>query len=205
LLGALAAALMAAGCASVRSSSARGGSGRALVVLLPDADTGVAGRARATNPSGSVDLDAAGDSVLVIANRQPGLVTTMSDREVDRVFGRALAAMPPPLRHFTLYFKFDSNELTDESRAQLPEVVREVRGRTAPDVAIIGHTDSVGTPSANFQLALRRSVAVSGLLIASGLDPALVETRSHGEADPLIRTPNETAEPRNRRVEITVR
>jgi outer membrane protein OmpA-like peptidoglycan-associated protein len=43
------------------------------------------------------------------------------------------------------------------------------------------------------------------LLVAAGLDPSLVDVTSHGEADPLVPTPDERLEPRNRRVEITVR
>jgi outer membrane protein OmpA-like peptidoglycan-associated protein len=179
--------------------------GQALVVLLPDADSGLTGRASLTNESGAVELKATRDSALARSNRRPGPVKTLSDVEVLRIFGGALAALPQPLRHFTLFFRFDSDELTDESRAQLAEVVSAVQGRIAPEVAIAGHTDTVGTPTANYQLGMRRSTAVRNLLVAAGLDPTLVELRSHGEADPLIRTPNDTAEPRNRRVDISVR
>ena len=43
------------------------------------------------------------------------------------------------------------------------------------------------------------------LLVAAGLDAALVEVASHGESNPLVPTPDNTAEARNRRVEVTVR
>ena len=43
------------------------------------------------------------------------------------------------------------------------------------------------------------------LLVAAGLDATSVEVTSHGEAVLLVRTPDETYEPRNRRVEITIR
>jgi outer membrane protein OmpA-like peptidoglycan-associated protein len=33
----------------------------------------------------------------------------------------------------------------------------------------------------------------------------MIEVASHGEADLLVHTPDETPEPRNRRVDITVR
>ena len=38
-----------------------------------------------------------------------------------------------------------------------------------------------------------------------GLDASLMVVTSHGEADLLVPTPDETPEPRNRRVEIAVR
>ena len=46
---------------------------------------------------------------------------------------------------------------------------------------------------------------VRTLLIDAGLDQAAIEVTSHGEAALLVTTPDETYEPRNRRVEITIR
>jgi outer membrane protein OmpA-like peptidoglycan-associated protein len=46
---------------------------------------------------------------------------------------------------------------------------------------------------------------VRNLLTAAGLDASSIEVSSLGEADPLVRTPDDTPEPRNRRVEIGVR
>ena len=188
-----------------RETGGAGGAGSSLVVLLPDADTGLTGRANVTNPFGSVDLVAKYDTTSATRNRRLAPVSTLSEADVKRIFGDALSALPPPLQHFTLFFRFESDELTDESRGLLPEVVKVVRERAAPDVAIVGHTDTAGSSSANVQLGLKRSTAVRTLLVAAGLDPSLIEVTSHGEADLLIQTADETAEPRNRRVEISVR
>ena len=54
-------------------------------------------------------------------------------------------------------------------------------------------------------LGLIRANTVRGLLVQVGLDPSTIEVRSHGESDLLVKTPDETPEPRNRRVEISVR
>ena len=43
------------------------------------------------------------------------------------------------------------------------------------------------------------------LLVEAGLDVTLIAVTSAGEGELLIRTPDETPEPRNRRVEIAVR
>jgi outer membrane protein OmpA-like peptidoglycan-associated protein len=43
------------------------------------------------------------------------------------------------------------------------------------------------------------------LLVAAGLDETAIVVVSHGEAQLLIPTPDNTYEPRNRRVLITVR
>ena len=42
-------------------------------------------------------------------------------------------------------------------------------------------------------------------MLKVGLDAKLIEIESHGERDLLRKTPDNTAEPRNRRVEITIR
>lgn len=179
--------------------------GYALIALLPDGDTGATGRASVWNRSGSADLDDERDAVAVTASRPPGRTQTLSEEAVERLFGQALAALPPEPRRFTLYFKFESDELTEESSALVPSVLNAVKQRSDPEVSVVGHTDTMGTPAANVALGLKRAAFVRGLLAEAGLDTATVEVISHGEAALLIRTPDETPEPRNRRVEIAVR
>jgi outer membrane protein OmpA-like peptidoglycan-associated protein len=204
ILATLAAALATA-CGPKQVVPAPGPTGRALVVLLQDSDTRTTGRASVSNASGSADLAAARDSTVATANTRPTPVTKMSDAEVQRVFGAALAALPPPARHFTLYFRFESLELTDESRALVPEILSTVKQRADPEVAVVGHTDTMGAARTNVALGLKRAATVRDFLVAAGLDPSTVDLTSHGEGNLLIRTPDETPEPRNRRVEISVR
>jgi len=178
--------------------------GQTLVVLLPEED-GKVGRASVSNPSGTADLGAARDSTTASVNQPPAPVTVLSEAEVQRLFGAALAALPPPPQRFTLFFRFDSDELTDESRALVPEIVQAVRSRPVPDVLVIGHTDTTGTSASNFELGLKRASTVGNLLVDAGLDTAFIELISHGEEELLVPTADEVAEPRNRRVEIAVR
>jgi outer membrane protein OmpA-like peptidoglycan-associated protein len=176
-----------------------------LVVLLPDRESAETGRAVVSNAGASAELDAARESTLVAINRAPSGVTVMSEAEVARLFGDLLSALPPPPQHFTLLFRFQSDELTDESRALVPDVLRAVRGRPVPEVVVVGHTDTTGSPASNFDLGLKRATMVRALLVEAGLDPASVEVASHGEAELLVQTGDDTYEPRNRRVEITIR
>jgi outer membrane protein OmpA-like peptidoglycan-associated protein len=195
--------LAACGAKPVATTPAR--PAQALVALLPDADTGKTGRALVTSAEGTADLSAERDSTLATANRAPGPVATLSQTEIDRLFGDALAALPPPPGHFTLYFLFESDELTDESRALVQEILNAVKARSAPEVAIVGHTDTMGAPTKNVELGFKRAMMVRALLIEAGLDASLIEVTSHGEGDLLVRTADETPEPRNRRVEISVK
>jgi outer membrane protein OmpA-like peptidoglycan-associated protein len=204
ILAVLAAALGAA-CGNKHVASAPPETARTVVVLLPDPDTGVTGKAFVTNNSGTTDLAATRDSSTATPSKAPSAVTTMSEEEVQRLFGDALSALPPAAVHFTLYFKFESDELTDESRALLPKVLDTVKTRAIPEVLVVGHTDTMGQPKANIDLGMTRANMVRNMLVQVGLDSLTIEVRSHGESDLLVKTPDETPEPRNRRVEISVR
>jgi outer membrane protein OmpA-like peptidoglycan-associated protein len=130
---------------------------------------------------------------------------TLSDDEVTRLFGAALAALPPAPKHFTLQFKFESDTLTDASAALVPEILAAVKVLAVPEVMIVGHTDTMGDRKSNVALGLKRAMAMRAILVRAGLLPSLVDVTSHGESDLLVKTRDNTPEPRNRRVEITVR
>jgi outer membrane protein OmpA-like peptidoglycan-associated protein len=206
LLLALAALMVTAACGSKRVAVARPAPPNpTLVVLLPDPETRVTGRARVSNEFGSTDLAAPRAGSLATATAAPGPVRTVSGDEVTRVFGAALAALPPAPRHFTLQFKFESDALTDASAALIPEILAAVRAIPVPEVAVIGHTDTMGDAKANVALGLKRAMTVRNILVQAGLAASTVDVSSHGEADLLVKTRDNTPEPRNRRVEITVR
>jgi outer membrane protein OmpA-like peptidoglycan-associated protein len=178
--------------------------GQSLTVLLPDADTSATGAAGVSNAHGSVDLAEARDAARATASQAPVLVK-LSEDEVRTIFGEALSALPAPPRQFTLFFRFESDELTDQSKALIPEVLAAVRAHAVQDVVVIGHTDTMGTQQANYALGLKRAMMVKNFLVDAGLDAATIDATSVGELDPLIKTPDDTPEPRNRRVDIAVR
>ena len=70
----------------------------------------------------------------VTSTAAPTSPAILSEDEVEELFGFVLEGLPPPPVHFTLYFKFESEELTDESRRMLTDVLQEVKGRPVPDV-----------------------------------------------------------------------
>jgi outer membrane protein OmpA-like peptidoglycan-associated protein len=202
-------AVFTAACASTKTAQApetpKPRAGQDLVVLLGDPSTGVAGRASVSNPHGRVELDQARERTLVGDGAAPTEPVVLSERDAERLFGEVLESLPPEPRHFTLYFRFESEELTDESRQLVQEVVREVKTRPVPDVVAVGHTDTTGAARGNVQLGLRRANAVRTILVDAGLSRSAVSVTSHGEAELLVQTADGVSEPRNRRVEITVR
>jgi outer membrane protein OmpA-like peptidoglycan-associated protein len=200
---AIAAVSMTAACAAKRISVPIR-QGESLAVLLPDSDTRTAGEARVSNPFGSVDLSDERDAALATASRRP-VLGTLSQADIDRIFGDALSALPPAPQRFTLYFRFESDELTDESKALIPNILAAVKKHVVQDVVVIGHTDTMGTQQANYALGLKRAMVVRNFLVDAGLEGSTIDVTSVGELDLLVKTRDETPEPRNRRVDIAVR
>jgi peptidoglycan-associated lipoprotein len=202
VLVAIATAGATAACSSLHLS--RRHHPESVVVLLRD-ETGSVGKASVANKKGDVMLDEEREATRVNGHQPPSKPSPMNEAEVRAMFGAALSAMPGGPLRFTLNFKFESDELTDEARAIVPQIVKLVAQRPVPDVVVVGHTDTMGTPAANYELGMKRAMTVRALLVDAGLDPALIEASSLGETDLLVKTPDDTPEPRNRRVDITVR
>lgn len=175
-----------------------------LVVLLPDPETGVVGQATVRGEGGAVDLATAGEGTRVRATGTPSKPAAIPKSELDRIFGAALASRPQEARHFVLQFA-SGDTLTPESQSLLSAIVAEVRSRPSPEVSVIGHTDRTGDAAANAALGLRRAETIRALLVRNGISATLVDVSSHGESDPAILTADGVDEPRNRRVEVTIR
>ena len=201
----VAAVAVAAACGCAPRRLATPATRPELIVLLPESERESPGRAIVSNAAGSVDLVADRDSTVIMQNQPPRAAMSLSESAVQMTFGEALSAQPPPPRVFTLYFLFESEELTGESRSFVPTILDAVRTRPVPDVVVVGHTDTVGASDSNFKLGSRRAMTVRDLLVQAGLDSALIEVLSLGEEDLVVPTADEVSEPRNRRVEIAIR
>jgi outer membrane protein OmpA-like peptidoglycan-associated protein len=202
--------IAAAGC-GVRSASPtapapeRGSTARDLIVLLPDGDSGATGRASVTNAGGTIELAGANAWTRAGVAVGPTPVRHMSDRDVRAKFGELLGSLPRPAATFTLHFRFDSEDLTAESRGQLGAILAATHERADAEVIIVGHTDRSGPSEANVQLGLKRAQAVRAMLLETRVEARAMRVWSHGEAEPLVATADNVFEPRNRRVEVTVR
>lgn len=176
-----------------------------MIVLLPDAD-GTAGQIEVSNKGGSQSLRQPGQATaLQSVEVAPSAPFHLTDTQVRRFFAESIDALPLPPIHFTLYFIQGSTQLTGKSAQLFDEILPATVARKSTDVSIVGHTDRVGPREANFALAFDRAHKVKDLLVARGVAPDSLEVASHGEDNPLVKTPDETAEPRNRRVEVIVR
>jgi outer membrane protein OmpA-like peptidoglycan-associated protein len=172
------------------------------ITLLPSQD----GRASAviiTTAGADTVLDKPYQTAAIDAK---GAVTSTGDSaEIKRRYGQLLEALPQRAAVFTLYFITNSDNLAPESAARLPEIKAQLASRSAPEIIVIGHTDTVDKREYNDALSLRRAETVKRLLIEAGIAAEQIAVQARGERELLIQTADGVDEPRNRRVEIRVR
>ena len=174
------------------------------VILLPDDISGKVGKIDVVGrDGGEVLLDSAYGEARAGGGKVQG--DTLDPESLRKEFGKELANLPQRPKSFLLYCVNGSDQLTPESRDQLPAILDEVAKRPAPEVVVIGHTDRVGSVEYNDKLSLARAQAVRDQLIQLGFDQARIVVAGRGEREPLVPTDDEVPEPRNRRVEIEVR
>jgi outer membrane protein OmpA-like peptidoglycan-associated protein len=128
-----------------------------------------------------------------------------SAAEIQQSFSGTLEALPGRPASFLLHFLEGKDELTPQSTAELDKVFGELKRRPAPDIVVIGHTDTVGSLSFNDKLSLARAERVRDLLVGLGIPPSRIQVAGRGKRELLVATEDNTPEPRNRRVEINVR
>ena len=174
-----------------------------LYVLLPDAQ-GKAGALSVTQGAQEQVLDAPYSAAKIQGEGQLQ-TTTVPEEVVKQVFADALAAQPARPISFLLYFVEAKDELTPESQQTIQQVFAEIARRPAPEIVVIGHTDRVGSTASNDALSLRRAQKVRDDLVARGIPAERTEIAGRGDREPLVPTPPQVAEPRNRRVEISIR
>lgn len=190
-LSLLAVALLATGCISER------------VVLLPSGE----------GKTGALVVREQGSEILLnrpYAATAHGVGSSIdyqaSEEDVKERFGAALAAMPQRAKSYTVYFAAgDSATLMPESLLEFDKAKADLAQRAAGEIRVIGHTDRVGSAQTNDAFSLKRAATVRELLIAAGVKPAVIETAGRGEREPLVATEDDVDEPKNRRVEISVR
>jgi peptidoglycan-associated lipoprotein len=203
--GALAIATMTllGGCAQQQSYSVLGGCckedvPKSYVVLIPSPD-GTVGKVVVKGEKGEQVLNKAGQAGTI-----EGLALQVDDKRIKGDFGDTVAALPKIPARFQLYFT-SGTTLSAASNALLPEIIAEAKARPAVDISVIGHADTLSSDVYNDRLALKRASRVSELLNDKGLKANSLIIESHGEKNLLVQTPDNTREPKNRRVEVSVR
>ncbi len=104
----------------------------------------------------------------------------------------------------TVYFSFDSAELTAESQSKLAGLAEHMGKDEACTVQIEGHCDERGTTQYNLALGERRALAVKGYLSNLGVTESRITTISYGEERPKVTGHTEESWSQNRRAEFNI-
>lgn len=173
------------------------------VILLPNAD-GSQSTLILKTEAGEQIIDQPYDGVSV--NQNGGITLNKETPEsVSTRYGEALNAQPKRPTSYTVYFVTGKDEIAPESLAVVDQVKADLKTRKVPEIVVIGHTDRVGNVEGNDDLSLKRANVMRDILLANGITAEHIEIAGRGEREPLVSTADEVAEPKNRRVEISVR
>ena len=195
LIALLPALALAAGCAAPKPRND-------MVVVLPEQD-GKVGAVVVREGSREIVLDSAYASAR--SSEAGGMRAAPSSAgEVSKVFGPALSAQPARPVSLTLYFT-EGSTLSAESKAVVDRMFAEIAQRPAAEIVVIGHTDTIGADAYNDKLSLDRAEKMRELLIGLGVPSQNISAAGRGKRELLVPTADNVNEPRNRRVEISVR
>jgi len=121
--------------------------------------------------------------------------------------GVAIVPWSVSIPHEEVNFRRDSADIDDSEKPKLEASLVKVTEAVASHkdlgritLFIAGHTDTVGTAAYNAQLSRARAQSIASWFRRRGLKIGIA-FEGFGESALLIKTPDETDEPRNRRVD----
>ncbi|MBQ8220748.1 MAG: OmpA family protein [Bacteroidaceae bacterium] len=102
-----------------------------------------------------------------------------------------------------ILFGFNSSTLSDEAKASLANFAEVLKATPDADVAILGHTDNVGTEKANQSVSEKRAKAVAKHLEAQGVESKQIkDVLGMNFSQPIASNDTEEGRAQNRRVEV---
>ena len=104
---------------------------------------------------------------------------------------------------YLVFFDFNKSSIGPGGQSVIDTVAQEIKSRSLTAVNVVGNTDTMGSEQYNRRLGQRRANSVRDALAKRGVESSLIRTESHGEDNLLVKTPDQTREPANRRAEIT--
>ena len=104
-----------------------------------------------------------------------------------------------------ILFGFNSSELSDEAKASLAEFAEVLKSTPDADVAILGHTDNVGTEKANQSVSEKRAKAVAKYLTEQEVaETQIKDVLGMSFNQPVASNDTEEGKAQNRRVEVFI-
>ena len=172
-----------------------------IAALGPDANSAVMLLASAAQSAGYLQIISVGE-VETVAEASPepeSAVPIANDSFIERLLTSGSAVLG------SIDFAVGTTTLSDAPSPELAELADLMQERPGLQIAVVGHTDTVGGLDANINVSRARAASVRSRLVeAYGVDPSRVEAAGMGYLAP--RASNLSAEGReaNRRVEVVI-
>ena len=135
----------------------------------------------------------------------PGVTQVAAVPRVATNHGASQQPTQAPSVNLTVNFQNGSATLTPDAIRTLDQLGQALASNdlAAYRFRIEGHTDTVGSRDYNLSLSEKRAMAVVDYVAKKyGVDPSRMQAVGMGEDGLLVPTPDQTAEPRNRRVQV---
>ena len=164
------------------------------------------GQTGSESPSGTASTSGTGgDSVSGTDTTATGTGESGTTASAGTTPGHVLDDPASALGTRTIYFEFDSSEVSASGQAVIEAHSRYLSEHSGALITLEGHADERGSREYNIALGEQRAHAVSRLMTLLGASSPQIRTISYGEERPAADGHDESAWQLNRRVEIIYR
>jgi outer membrane protein OmpA-like peptidoglycan-associated protein len=192
--------LFAAGC----SSLSRTEKGAIIGAGAGGAIGGVIGNQTGSTARGAIIGAAVGGVVGAIIGNQ---MDKQADELAQNIPGATVARVGEGIAvtfASGLLYDFDSDRIRAEAAQNLRNLAASLDKYPNTDLLIVGHTDSQGPDSYNWDLSERRARSAADYLATQGVVRTRLRTAGRGETEPIATNDTDTGQQQNRRVEVAI-
>jgi outer membrane protein OmpA-like peptidoglycan-associated protein len=152
-----------------------------------------------------------------ILDRDGDGVPDWEDRCPDVPGAREGAGCPEAKKYTLIEVKKDRIEIRQQvkfatgkfavlpaSHGLLDQVAQALSDHPGISVRVEGHTDNVGSETANLKLSQKRADSVKAYLVKKGIDPKRLDAKGYGSTKPIASNKTEKGRQQNRRTEFVI-
>lgn len=103
-----------------------------------------------------------------------------------------------------ILFDFNSTQLKGDAKTNIAKLVETLNKEPDTEILVIGHTDNVGSVSANQKVSEGRAKSVRDYAVSQGLTGGRVKTEGKNFSEPIATNDTDAGRAENRRVEIVI-
>ena len=136
-----------------------------------------------------------------------GEIVVKTGSFLDQLYTEASDTTLDPTKAMTfdnVNFATGSAQLTEDSKVQLDDLVKIMKGYPKVEIKIDGHTDNKGNESSNKKLSEGRAASVKAYLASHGIIGQRISTAGFGSTKPVAENETEEGRAKNRRIEAMI-